>query len=1249
VRLILKFQNKMTIVPVVDDEMNNYGEAEWSPQPEELDRGRLNQLNPSGKIRWSLRQEIEPGQLAEELAKRLDNASHLLVDRLFSYLSNIPTDESQRIHQNGLTLPASAIGWLSTQMYPRSNEADPLLETQSEAAWMGASMRDRLALLKYLLPRATHLRVTSEEWPPPFRKNTASNRSTDFTGRDVDLSNISVHSGVTMETSFNVATTPSIQSFLLFYNQIQNKPRVDLQVFPNLAVLFLDRIPAEWVVNLVSLHDKLKLIRTERGCIFDMTRFLFGDDEDDDDPLSPKSQVLTKLTYMKINYAALGEMSGLRRGNRRQESDDLTANTRITRPPPLSRLPNLVSLSLAHNEIRTVKTALAGLASLSNLSRLDLAYNQICTMKGANRLLGNIKTLVLTGNSLTNVVGLEKLYSLETLYLGHNELGDVADIAGLGKLPELMNLFVNDNPFVEKDPVRYRVCVLDLFKSTRFYSLLPGATYRQLLQILPVLDGTPATKRELVGLKSLTFRQALPPIETPETQGHAETELDLEPGLESTPQSAVIIEQSMATPVIRSRRVTRKSRRGRAVVSDGQPQHQAESNSALPLKPLELPKIEFSTQDVIASMALQTEPKHKQVKTRGSVSLEPYEGLTHLSFVSISTVIQDEDSIHNMLTDTDILLDQAQAAIDAADLFDYHDDETTLLDNYCATSYIPQLRQATDSEPSATLDESESTQAPRNEAVISESVPTAQVGSKQKTNARWFSTSSSNLDEVTPIRGAKSEKQNSSINPFDDEHQENARSLPMNLDFGLKSPSTGTDFLPRPSVAFPEGVWEDEISLPSSLGTDRLSHTDFLSEDRYREAEKATVYDGPEGYKKLSVVVNLELYFSLFVFPSKPLDASNRFELDEDLSSMAIDASPRIQLRPVDRKVAHNATKEALSSTKLANLGETFKKVWQEDVIACGKSAARRVAPDKKLRRGFHGDPLFLDGSICFTAECRKIIICTSDAAIYLVPGYDPVSMKLVESSSERKFPSPIPQEALFQNGIWPHALARLPIETLKRITIGFSFQRLILHFAPSSSVERSLLGDALTFILATSNRIATVKLLHHLQDLTKTADDLSVGKPKQDVTIDNEDKQVLEALSAAVAPYPVDVVIHYQVLQQRWKHGDRGTVRRACVITDNHIFLLDEDYVGDGSESYDAGGRTLAEVRYSLIDSAELSHIVEVQAASVDPQEITIIIRPQSSFQRNHNWRLFCRDGTGAERLVEDARKAMASVSQET
>lgn len=1242
-------QSALESAPDEQNEEQDCG-PNWSPQADELDRGRLNQLNQPRNIRWSLRQEIDPGQLAEELAKRLEHASHILVDRLFAYLSNIPADESQQSIHNGLTLPASAIGWLSTQMYPRStNEADSLIESRSEAAWMGASMRDRLALLKYLLPRATHLRITSDVWPPPFCKSSASNPNTDFTGRDLNLSNISLHSGVTMETSFDVTTTPSIQSFLLFHNQMQNKPRVDLRVFPNLTVLFLDRIPPEWVVNLRTLHNKLKLIRSERGCIFDMSRFLFGDDDDDAvDPLSQQGSTMSKLVYLKVNHAALGELSGLR-GSRRSKApgdhEGSSTQANIARPPPLSRLPNLVSLSLAYNEIRTVKTALAGLASLSNLNRLDLSYNRLSTMKGANRLLGNIKTLVLTGNLLTNVVGLEKLYSLETLHIDHNRLEDVADIAGLGKLPELMALFVNENPFIEKDPIKYRVSVLDLFKSTRFYSLRPGATYRQLLQLLPVLDGLPATKRELVGLKSLTFRRAIsiaptsaeaeiPEASNSETQAAPANEPKLE------------VDQLQVTPVVRSRRVTRKARRGRAVVSDGENQDCVGSLKSLSQNRVDLPKIEFSTKDVIETLALSTRNNSTHVKKKGSVSLSSYNGQANLSFISLPTGLQDDDSVHNMLTETDMLLEQAQAAIDASVAFDSYEDTANLLDNYSAASYIPRSTPDAELSPSA-IDQQESAPSPSKESARFDVVPTSQVEPKHRSTASWFSTSTAPIEDEAPPRGTGSQGQNTSLNPFDDEPQQATGSPSRNLDFDLFSPTTDADFLPRPRISFPDGVWDDTASIASSIGTGRHSLDVFASESNYHEAEKTTVYDGPEGYKKLSVVVNLELYFRLYVFPSTDAFANSTHELDDELSKRAVEASPRIQLRPIDRKVAEETIKNALGSAKPASFRETFKKVWQEEIIACGKSAARRLAPHKKLRRGFHGDPIFRDGSISFATECRRIILCTSDAAIYLIPDYDPVSMKFIESNSERKFPSPIPHEALFQNGVWPHALARLPIETLKRITIGFSFQRLILHFSPSSAVEKAVLGNCLTFILATSNRMATVKLLQHLQDLTKVTDELSTGKQLRDVIIDNEDKQVLDSLSLAVAPVPIDVVLHYQVLQQRWKNGDRGTVRRACVITDTHIFLLDEDYVGDGSESYEGGSRTLADVRYNLIDSAELSDIVEVQAARVDPKEITIVIRSQSSFQRNHNWRLFCRDGGGAERLVDDARKAMASLAR--
>eukprot|EP00546_Thalassionema_frauenfeldii_P010976 CAMPEP_0178927302 /NCGR_PEP_ID=MMETSP0786-20121207/19098_1 /TAXON_ID=186022 /ORGANISM="Thalassionema frauenfeldii, Strain CCMP 1798" /LENGTH=173 /DNA_ID=CAMNT_0020602691 /DNA_START=10 /DNA_END=531 /DNA_ORIENTATION=+ len=170
------------------------------------------------------------------------------------------------------------------------------------------------------------------------------------------------------------------------------------------------------------------------------------------------------------------------------------------------------------------------------------------------------------------------------------------------------------------------------------------------------------------------------------------------------------------------------------------------------------------------------------------------------------------------------------------------------------------------------------------------------------------------------------------------------------------------------------------------------------------------------------------------------------------------------------------------------------------------------------------------------------------------------------------------------------------------------------------------------------------MRLLQHLQDLVKEMQGLSsIESDNSNLIIDNDDKQVLDALALAVAPSGIDVVMHYQVVHQYWKSGDRGTIRRACVITDTHIFLLDESYVGDGAENiFPEDLSTLGEAQYNLVDSALLSQIVEVQPARSDPKAITIVIRPESRLQRNHNWRLLCGDGEGAERLVDATRKAM-------
>jgi hypothetical protein len=93
-------------------------------------------------------------------------------------------------------------------------------------------------------------------------------------------------------------------------------------------------------------------------------------------------------------------------------------------------------------------------------------------------------------------------------------------------------------------------------------------------------------------------------------------------------------------------------------------------------------------------------------------------------------------------------------------------------------------------------------------------------------------------------------------------------------------------------------------------------------------------------------------------------------------------------------------------------------------------------------------------------------------------------------------------------------------------------------------------------------------------------------------------------------------------------------------------MYLLDEDYVGDGSESFEAGARELGEVCFRMVDDAAIEQVSEVQAALDDPNSVTVVIKPLSRLQRYHRWRLVCHDREGAERLVEDIRKAMPEES---
>jgi len=342
-------------------------------------------------------------------------------------------------------------------------------------------------------------------------------------------------------------------------------------------------------------------------------------------------------------------------------------------------------------------------------------------------------------------------------------------------------------------------------------------------------------------------------------------------------------------------------------------------------------------------------------------------------------------------------------------------------------------------------------------------------------------------------------------------------------------------------------------------------------------------------------------------------------------------------------------------------------------VIPCGKALISRLGVVLKSRLGFHGDV-----HASSVVSCQKIhVLLLSDVALYFIPTADPKQQQhTFSSSTKRKFPSPIPQGARFQDGWLPHSAATHGLVHLKRMTIGFGFQRLTLHFIiPNSSskqkadfagkTKKSSGVTVFYYVIFTCSKSKCVELLQQLQSRAKEAvakerlvlklsahNDINEDGP----FIDNDDKWILDSLHSIHSNTDnslvhIGAVLHYQLVQQNWKSRgadyERGSVRRVCVVTDVNILLLDEDYFGDGCDAHLVSSKEiLGSVKLQLIDFASLSQIVEICAANQDPCAITLVIRKASNkllsaVKPDHKWRLTCKDGEGAEALIDEVRRA--------
>jgi len=140
-------------------------------------------------------------------------------------------------------------------------------------------------------------------------------------------------------------------------------------------------------------------------------------------------------------------------------------------PEIIPHLKSLTHMDLSSNLLVSVPT---GLGELYNLVSLNLTDNLIDSVLGIYQNLGQILYINLSRNRLDSLCGLERLLALERVDLRYNLLEDSAEIGRLAILPNICELWVEGNPFVDIEE-RYRTKCFDYFWKESKHVMLDGS------------------------------------------------------------------------------------------------------------------------------------------------------------------------------------------------------------------------------------------------------------------------------------------------------------------------------------------------------------------------------------------------------------------------------------------------------------------------------------------------------------------------------------------------------------------------------------------------------------------------------------------------------------------------------------------------------------------------------------------------------------------------------------------------------
>ncbi|KAF9518652.1 hypothetical protein BS47DRAFT_224268 [Hydnum rufescens UP504] len=194
---------------------------------------------------------------------------------------------------------------------------------------------------------------------------------------------------------------------------------------------------------------------------------------------------------------------------------------------PLRFLTSLTHLDLSSNLLISVPP---GLSVLHNLVSLNLSDNMIDSVLGIYTVLGQVLTLNLSKNRLDSLCGLERLMALERVDLRDNKLEDTGEVGRLAILPNISEVWVKGNTFIQTDE-EYRVRCFEFFAQENKSVQLDGSA-PSFLEARSMRKTVPAAAMEDLVNSRRDSSAPSPPVVavgSPHSQSHSSRWKSLDP------------------------------------------------------------------------------------------------------------------------------------------------------------------------------------------------------------------------------------------------------------------------------------------------------------------------------------------------------------------------------------------------------------------------------------------------------------------------------------------------------------------------------------------------------------------------------------------------------------------------------------------------------------------------------------------------------------------------------------------------